>query len=304
MKGIVLDIGGTNSRIAVVSKKKGKIDILDIKKVRTNSYKTVSKFIKSFTHLKIPACIAFAGVIKNDKVNLTNGSLVADKKTIMKECYLPSLFLINDFLANSYAVHHLETVVLQKGEKQNNFSVVVGPGTGLGQAYVLDGNHVPSEGGHVCAGYQNPTEKKIIEYFKESGTEVHYEDIISGSGILKLQSFFSAGTSSASHCKVNGSLLSYLLENKSKPAMKKTFEYFTRFYARFCRDSVLNLLASNLYLVGGITETLSEQITNNFCLFFNDHKTHSNFLKNTSIYLIEDENIGIIGAAYYLFSKI
>ena len=273
MKGIVLDIGGTNSRIAVVSKKKGKIDILDIKKVRTNSYKTVSKFIKSFTHLKIPACIAFAGVIKNDKVNLTNGSLVADKKTIMKECYLPSLFLINDFLANSYAVHHLETVVLQKGEKQNNFSVVVGPGTGLGQAYVLDGNHVPSEGGHVCAGYQNPTEKKIIEYFKESGTEVHYEDIISGSGILKLQSFFSAGTYSASHCKVNGSLL-------------------------------LNLLASNLYLVGGITETLSEQITNNFCLFFNDHKTHSNFLKNTSIYLLEDENIGIIGAAYYLFSKI
>ena len=75
-----------------------------------------------------------------------------------------------------------------------------------------------------------------------------------------------------------------------------TLRIFTKFYARFVRDSALNLISSEVYLVGGISEAIKPYLKKFFLKEFLKHRTYSSMLKKVKLSVILNEDVGLIGA--------
>jgi glucokinase len=75
-----------------------------------------------------------------------------------------------------------------------------------------------------------------------------------------------------------------------------TLRIFTKFYARFVRDSALNLISSKVYLVGGISEAIEPYLKKFFIKEFLTHRKYTSMLKKIHVAVILREDVGLIGA--------
>ena len=113
----------------------------------------------SSSRVPIAACIACAGPVCNNKVEMTNrDGWIITAENIKKVFGIKTVNLINDFAAVGYGLLTLqkeELVVLQDAPRQSGAPMAtIGAGTGLGECYLTPGpggDYVcyPCEGGHA-----------------------------------------------------------------------------------------------------------------------------------------------------------
>ncbi|NTV23113.1 MAG: hypothetical protein HGA85_01915 [Nanoarchaeota archaeon] len=308
-KALALDIGGTNFRIAEVRLEKGLPVVIKKDIIPTKSIKNVSYVINKFSKDTEVACIGFAGPIIGSHAKLTNESLEVDIEQLKKETRLTKIKLINDFHAVGYGISGIkksELVCINKGAGfGNDVKMVVGPGTGLGKAYVIGSNVYPCEGGLTTLGIENIDDYAILDYLRSRyNGPVYYEDIVSGRGLIDIYNHLEI----KSNLEVNFKIRSLILEepvNKAKLITKysskdklcdMTLRIFTKFYARFVRDSALNLISSEVYLVGGISEAIRPYLDKYFMEEFQRHRTYSSLLRKINVCVIANQDIGLLGA--------
>ena len=180
MKVLALDIGGTNFRIATVDIT-GKIKILKKKNYYSSQVNDVAKIINSFDSSVDTCVIGFAGPIIGNKAKLTNANLSINLTELKKKTKLKKIKLLNDFHAIGYAFSLLKRkdfMVLNKGKNmKQDVSMVVGPGTGLGKSYIIDGKVHPCEGGFTTLGIENIDLK--TSFFTISGNSLKSVQIVS-----------------------------------------------------------------------------------------------------------------------------
>ncbi|OSX77252.1 hypothetical protein BU14_0154s0029 [Porphyra umbilicalis] len=109
------------------------------------------------------AAFAVAGPVEGGRINFTNREgWILDSAGLADEFGIPSVELVNDFVANGYGVLTLspeEVVLVQDGKAvRGGVIALIGAGTGLGQCFLTaggagggDGEYTAwgSEGGHV-----------------------------------------------------------------------------------------------------------------------------------------------------------
>ncbi|MFH2021270.1 MAG: ROK family protein [archaeon] len=305
-----LDIGGTNSRIALIDVNEGVPSIKKHKTLPTSDIKDVSKLILGFEKNIQSIGIGFAGPIMGNKARLTNAKLSIDVPQIKKKTGAKNIRLLNDFQANGYGLRYLgkkDMLVLNKGvkAKENSVEMVVGPGTGLGKAYILNDKVYPCEGGLTTVGIEDIDEYALFDYIKRKlNNEVYYEDIVSGRGLIDIYD----------HLEIKSNLelnMTFRKKIKAEPVKKATLivkfssqdklcdmtlRIFTKFYARFVRDSALNIISSKVYLVGGISEAIIPYLKKYFTKEFLKHRTYSDLLQRVNVYVVKRQDIGLIGA--------
>lgn len=311
MKNVLaLDIGGTNSRIALIEIKNDKPIIIKEKIELTNSVKDLSKFINKFKEDAQDACIGFAGPISGTTAKLTNANLKIDIKDLKKKTKLENIRLINDFHANGYGIRFLnnkEKYVLYEGKKnnKNNVMMVVGPGTGLGKVHIINDNVYPCEPGWTTLGIEDIDDYALFDYLRgKFGRQAYYEDVLSGRGLigiydhLEIKSNFDTNMKIRNHIKDEPVHKAKILIKYSKKDQlcDMTLRIFVKFYARFVRDSCLNLLTGKVYLVGGISEAILPYLKKLFIPEFTKHKMYASLLKKVKINVVLNQNLGLIGA--------
>ncbi|MEM2138548.1 MAG: ROK family protein [Candidatus Woesearchaeota archaeon] len=313
MKVLALDIGGTNTRISFIEIKNKKPVITKLLKKFTNEINDLAAFINDFNKNTCKeCCVGFAGPVIGKKLRLTNANLEIDVDDLKRRTNLNIIF-INDFHAVGLGVKYLnekEFLILNKGKGfNNNVEMVVGPGTGLGKSYIINNKVYPCEGGLTTLGIEDIQDYALLDYLKDkqdlkNNSPVYYEDVISGDGLIDIYDHLEIKT----NMKLNLKLRSLIKEepvNKAKIISKysskdklcdMTLHIFTKFYARFVRDSALNLISSKVYLVGGISEAISNYLEKYFMKEFLRHRKYSSLLKKINVSVVLNQDVGILGA--------
>ena len=330
------DIGGTRTNIAVAGIKNNKLKIFLTYEFQTKTIKSIIPILdlilkdvleKYKIEIK-QACLAVAGTIekKDSYVKLTNANLDIDINKVKKITSIKNIFLINDFQAIGYAINIIkkdELFEIKPNKTKNNKSekkIIIGAGTGLGKSLLVynqkEGIYQPlsSEGGHSDFPVQTDYELQLTEYIKKinhTNEPLCYEELLSGRGILNIYNFL-INNKEFSENKItqeikNSNQKTELISKyrKKDPACKKTFDLFTKFFARCVKNYALETIPfSGIYIAGGIATKNHEIFLNNLFTteFYNSDKRRE-LLKKIPIYLIKNYDISLKGACFAAYKK-
>ncbi len=321
-----VDIGATNTRSGIFGINDGKLKLLCYSKARSGKLISLISLInwavdyaeKNFKFSLKKACIGIAGIVSKERnyAEMTNLNLKLNKRFLLKNTKLKEILLVNDFEAIGYGINILPSDSLIPIKKSDKIAkapaVVIGAGTGLGKTALLYNSELrcyipmPSEAGHSDFAAQTKEEIELINFIKrrEKVQNVSYEDVLSGKGLSRIYAFLnSKGLKSAAYAKE-------INKAKSKPELiskyrkidatcKKTFELFAQAYAKFARNCAIDAMPyGGIYIAGGIAPKNIGIFNKNFVKTFEDNKKMKDVLRKIPIYMISNENAGLLGAAF------
>lgn len=319
---LAIDVGGTKTRFALCRKNKS-IKFFLLKTYDSKKIKNFRNIMREFLEetkrkykIKIDeASIAVAGPVSGNKAKLTNLKIMIDAKELIKNTGLKKINLINDFAAICRSISFLKRkhlLVLKRGRGKRKVRVVIGAGTGLGMAAIINGKIVASEGGHVDVAAENDFEWALLNYLRRNacrGKWPDYESVVSGPGIINIYRFLRKIRYAKQAPRIKkelemardkaAAISEFAIKNKDK-CCKAALDIFVRFYARFARFAALTFLANEVYIAGGIAPKIIKKLKDgDFVKEFKKSYKMEKILKEANIFVIMNENAGLIGAAFF-----
>ena len=317
------DVGGTHTNLIIAGVKGKRPELLfslryDTKKL-PNLYTAVNHALNYIKKYKIKikkACLAVAGVVKGHYAQLNNIKWDIDTKTILKKTELKYVSLINDFQAIGYGINFLSKKDIISVNKirpiEKKTTAIIGAGTGLGKSILyfdksLDSYvPLPSEGGHEDFPAQNKEELELVKYvqkLEKTKKPVSYEMVLSGPGLERIYSFVKKKSGNTRITKIidkskeKSDLISEY--RKKDEVCKKTFQIFTKIYAKAARNFSLEALCfSGLYMAGGIAMNNPDIFNEDFISEFQNNIVFNKLLKKIPIFIIKDYDVGLYGSVF------
>ncbi len=321
------DIGGTNSNFGIFSLDPEKpVLVLSVhyksKQITdfTQFMKEAVEYIRSQYDITFErACLGAAGVVYPHRVSArpTNLKIEMNTNQVEKATGIKEIFLINDFEAVALGLElvNQDTVLKINKDGVHRFHAniaFIGAGTGLGKSMLIwhrDENRyfpVASEGGHADAVFHSEREYAFGKFIHDEYVKcpVSWEMVLSGKGIQRIYRFLgrvntyeeTSYSQEIAASEFHPDKISYYAERDKQS--KDTFDMYRTFYARACKNFVLETLALNgIYIAGGIA-------AKNKALFF-DPLFMKEFVKcgkqrkqleTIPIFLITDYNVSLYGA--------
>ena len=262
-----------------------------------------------------------------------SGDELGKKLNIKKFLFLND-FACNSYGIQTKLKLNEDYIIINEGnkEKKDGPMGVIGPGTGLGMGYLIKdkknkyytiGN---SEGGHQGFPRKNKVFFELAEFVKNEYNLKHVtiENICSGQGMVPLYKFLlkkeqekGFDINNIDRDKKLGNkvdLFNNYTDKKTRDVLsneitikgvknechlsRKVVELFIEILADTASDlALLTLPSGGIYLLGGISVNLAPYMKESdlFMKFFTD-KDHSFMLKTFPVYLVKNDNIGMIGA--------
>ena len=322
------DIGGTNTSIGAFGIKHNP-ELLVSFHFKTKELKGLHQAVNESldyiqAHYKISikkACFAVAGVLsrKMDFAETQNVPWSISKKELLRKTKLKNIMLLNDFEAIGYGINILgykDTTTIKKGQKISKAPIVaIGAGTGLGKTTLIYDEHykayvpLPSEAGHSDFAAQSKEELDLIIFIKKHKkirTSVSFEHVLSGQGLGNIYSFLrkSKKFPATKYAKeIDTSRNNPILISKYRKidkTCKAAFEIFKKIYARFAKGFALDALAyGGVYIAGGIAMKNPDIFNKDFANEFQNNYKLSYVLRKIPVYLIKNQNIGLLGAGFF-----
>ncbi|WP_017445282.1 glucokinase [Gayadomonas joobiniege] len=311
MTRLVADIGGTNMRIAQTT---GINQLTDIRKYQVTDYASPAATIKAYIEETgcgkvTDACLAIASPIKGDVITMTNHSWQFSIEKSRCELGLSALHMINDFTAIALSVPFLqESQKVQIGGQAavaNKPIAVFGAGTGLGAAHVIPhaGKWIAlaGEGGHVSFAPNSELERKVLAVLAEQFGHVSAERLISGQGIKNiyhaLAKVLALPAEDLTPAEISAKAIA-----KECALCQQTLAMFAETMGSFGGNLAVNLLTEGgVYIAGGIVPRFIDYIkTSQFRQRFESKGRLASFNKNVPVFIVTEEQPGLLGAAAYL----
>lgn len=255
---VLCDIGGTNARFAL--KMTPQSPLLPGLPRKTSSHASFAAALAAAFDgfgLKPRSVIACAaGRISGRSVKLTNAAWSIDGSEIAAELGLEQGLLLNDFEAQALALPALEpgwtTPIGPPLEPQRGVKLVIGIGTGLGAAALVDVEGrslaLASEAGHVDFAPVGSVEWAIWPHIDISTHgRVSAETILSGQGLARLHQARCTAAGAAPPTLDEVALVEQAL-SQPDGAEAATLRLIWTLTARYAGDFALDLLAT-----GGVT---------------------------------------------------
>lgn len=311
MISLVADIGGTNMRIAQTN---GVNSIEQIKKYKVTDYASPEATLRAYMSEvgldKVDqVCLAIACPINSDIVAMTNHDWSFSIKETKASLGLSKLFVINDFTAIALSVPFLsdeQKIKVGSGEAQAKQPIAVcGAGTGLGVAHVINVNDkwipLPGEGGHVDFAPNNDEEAYVLKFLANELGHVSAERLLSGQGIANIYRALAAKSDMAEKALEPAQVTEKALAN-SCPVCKASLDMFCEAIGSFAGNLALNLnTTSGVYIAGGVVPRFIEYVLNSsFRKRFDAKGRFEALNKNIPVYIVTEEQPGLLGAAAYL----
>ena len=298
-KVLLIDVGGTNIRTC--SAFAGSSELLNPHKENTSCLNSFDALIQKFLD-KDPLIdhivFSVAGPKINNSISMTNRDFKLDANEILQKFDISSCHILNDWesIGHSLSLFDKDDMsVLFNGDAFNATSLIIGPGTGLGAALVVNDMVLPTEIGNSLFSINS---LMLSSTLKESKDFNIIEDLISGRGISNIYRHFSGED------KVPEEIL---LSYHEDALAKKSIDQFSICLSQVLSELALAYLPGNgIYLAGGLMRSLLEfiniaEFSENFLI--NRKPMHAEVLQKISISLIQKEMTCLHGNLNY-FNKL
>lgn len=276
---LVADVGSTKTRVAFAHGLKGVSAVQVYLNSGFNSLEGIlANYVKSQNFIPKLAIIGVAGPVKDGRAVLTNRGWKIDAKKLASFGW--SVVLVNDFELQAFAIMAVKPKLLC-GCPVNGPKVVLGCGTGLGEAIISDnGRVVASEGGHCSFAPDNEQQWLLKQFVIEELGFCEYESLLSGPGLTRIHKF------------VTGKSV------RPEVAIKhdKTHSLFVEVLAQEARSLALKAKAvGGVYLAGSIVNSVDAKL---FARKFCCNARFRQLLGRVPAYLVTEENAALFGGAF------
>ena len=314
----VCDIGGTNSRFAYFSKtNENEIKFENELWEKTNNFNSFEDLLgeikKKNSQYDVEKynnfVIAVPGPVTHaDTLSFPNVKWTISRRKLSKLYPGIRISIINDFIAQAYgclteaSANALPIIGKTSQQTQNDIAIIgAGTGTGHGALKKIGATRylpLPSEAGHTPFSFITKSELEFRDFLiKKCGITCPVcNDVVSGPGLSRLYQFFTGRSLRPSEV---------VMELASE---SDTTQWFSKFYARSCKNYSLTVLGSGgeLFISGGVAIKNPFLVDNDY--FRNEFRQCSTkidyLLNNIPVFLIRNEKIGLWGSAYYALEVI
>ncbi len=310
---LVADIGGTNTRLGVISNGK----LTDLRKYPTG---TLPELLAAFHGLRDeigtdPRAVvaAGAGPVKDGTIRLTNANLDLSEGDIGRATGAQHTFVINDFTAAAWSVAEItgnDVEVLQgTAAPPPGTRLVVGPGTGLGVGALLysDGRYhtASGEGGHIGLSPRHLDEVEIFRAARHIAPDCFFDDtlvleaemFLSGTGLPILYQAAGMAAGQANTPQRNARDILEDARTQTDPVAVKAAHMFTTHLGAVMGDLAVVLMPlGGVFLVGGVAEKNRWLFKDAFRNAFNAGGRFSDLRRSFNLYVSEQDEFGIVGA--------
>ena len=315
------DIGGTKTRLALVSPKRGVKNPVREERFASGEFNTleaiVARFLEGTSEVPRVASLGVAGPVVKGTAKITNLPWIIDSAAIAARFGFDRVLLLNDLQAIATAVPYMDgddLIALHGGiSEPTGVKAVIAPGTGLGEAFLVwTGERYkacPTEGGHASFAPVSHEQVELLDYLERKFGHVSFERVCSGSGIPNLYDFL---------CKCGRYEEPEWLRQQITAAEDKTpiimnagmerrtqvcvatLDLFVRILGGVVGNMALKVFATGgLYLGGGIPPRIVQRLRAPDFLTFVRHKGRfEEWLSKIPIYVIADPMAALHGAAW------
>lgn len=305
------DVGGTHARFAL-------IDAVTGSELGRRDYDTpafaagidlVAQAVADFAVAPAVCALALAGPVEpgalTDRTGaLTNGGQRFDALALRAR-FGGDFLLINDFVALAMAID-ADTAVTAIGDLQlarPGVRAVVGPGTGLGMAYLVPSANsdefevYASEGGNADFAPVDELEQEVLALLRPQLGTVRVESLVSGQGLVNLYAAVSALWGSPVEHFEPAEITAAALA--AEPVSHQCLSMFCGMLGTAAGNFALATGArGGVYLAGGILPRIRPFfLESEFRSRFEARGPLSGFTEQIPTFLLDEEELGLKGAA-------
>ena len=311
------DIGGTNTRLAMMEYQSDRARITENDTFPSASYASLDDIITEFLtrHPGLqPQAAAFgvAGPVAQGVSRITNLPWVISAEALTQQLGVP-VQVLNDLEALAWGIAILpaeDMVTLQGGRADTTGNrAVIAAGTGLGEAGLcFDGKrHVPfaTEGGHTDFAPTTERDWRFYGFLQNRFGHVSWERVVSGAGLVTLFEFllqesdstapawFEAAAEDSAACITRDAL------SGADPLCIEALDWFTRLYGAEAGNLALKMNATGgLYLGGGIAPKILPALRDGpFLTAFVDKGRMRRLVEGMPVRVICNEQVSLQGLA-------
>lgn len=312
---LAADIGGTKTLIQL-SADSG--EVLSSQRYVSAEYQDFEQILTAFLaqgdgqyQIDI-ACLAVAGPVNGDNAKVTNLPWQIQANDIATCFNIAKVFLCNDFEAVGYGIEALkeqDILTLHAGQAMSGPRALIGAGTGLGQAYLVEQagewQVIATEGGHTDFAPIDRTQVRLLEHLFERFGHVSYERLLSGSGLETIYHFLRdyrqyAENSDCRLAMMKADTASVISEfaRKGEPLAKEAMTLFFSIYGAQAGNLALTVMPkAGLYIAGGIAAKNIELLEQaEFMAAFLNKGRMQTLLETIPVKVILDPEVGLNGA--------
>ncbi|HXZ95941.1 MAG TPA: glucokinase [Burkholderiales bacterium] len=259
------------------------------------------------------ACFGVAGPVFDNRVRMTNLPWSIDGDLIAEHFGIARVKVVNDFAAAAAGIELLQPadlVTLQSGEPVAGAPrVVIGPGTGLGVAYLVRTAKrylvVAGEGGH--AGFA-PAMPEAFDLFRDLYSRqgrVSSEHVVSGPGLVRIYEFVCRSenkppvVSAALSSDESAAAITRAALDLGDPMCLHALDLFIACFGALAGDHALSVMArGGVYIAGGIAPKILPRLSEGrFCTAFNAKGGYSAVVAKIPVHVVTNAKLGLLGAA-------
>jgi len=306
---LVADIGGTNARFAIAEASAKAIAIRDAQTFRAEDFETIrdaaDAYLESVVEKPKRGCFAAAGPIVDDEVDFTNSHWTLRAPEIAVALKLDQFRIVNDFYALAAGVAHLPDdsfVAVKDGMPMPNApQLVIGPGTGLGQALIVPTHSGPkiiaTEGGHVSFAPRTDEEFEIKKFIAREHPRVSVERLLSGRGLVNIHRALFA-MEGAQRVSLQANEITKAAMTGEYPIAIKAVNMFCAILGRVAGDALLATGArGGVVLGGGILPKIQDVfLKSDFVVRFGKKGRMSDYVGAVPVKMIVKDGAALYGA--------
>jgi glucokinase len=305
---IVIDIGGTNTRLALADGVTIRPD--SIRRFRNANYPglapVLAEYLADVPATPSAACAAIAGPVKDGRGTLTNLDWTVDKALLQQATGAEIASVINDLQAPGHALAHLDATQAvpvragaDAGPQAARLVVNVGTGMNVAAVFRTKGMTVvpPAEAGHVDLPTPTGETRAFADFMVAELGFCSLEDALSGRGLERIYRWQQTTRGSAK--TLHAAEIMQACTDGTDPVALDAVGTFCRIMAISAANLALTMLPfGGLYLVGGVARAVLPYFdASGFEDAFTTKGRFSEFLKQFPIYAITDDYAPLIGMA-------
>jgi glucokinase len=272
---LVADIGGSNARFGWMAATGDAV--MHVRKLPVCEFATPTLAVQTYLRelerelgsaylAPRRAAFAVATAVGGDRVDLTNSRWSFSRAAVKSELELDEFVVLNDFEALAFSLPALKPAQLRVHggvmPSATGTLAVIGPGTGLGVAGLVQTSHgwtvVPGEGGHASLSAADDFESELLKSVRREFPHVSAERLLSGIGLPTLFRAVADVSGKKAAPLTAEEIVDYGIA-RTDALCEQTIDIFCALLGSFAGNVALTLGArGGVYIGGGIVPRFGE----------------------------------------------